>query len=579
MRRQQNWTRGVDDTTHFPFSAICHLLMTDDGGTQYSGTGFYIARDRILTCGHNIHYDGLGTRSVVVTPGKNGSGASAGTPFTVAGSDCIIHPQWRSGSGYNRDFDLAVLRVTTPPPDNRWFPFLDDRGMSVAPVTVCGYAGETVDSEKQHLDIDMVRGLSPSGERADYDAATQQGSSGSPVFYVHGIEDEATQTSRYEVGIVGVHTSGNDAQGHSSADRNSCCLLTAAKTAWIRSLGGTYGRGGRVSIPVVNRSHRSAAPRLTLPGAHERYGRGDLVARAKEDGGYFTDADQLGAQLADTRLYDTRKVSTLADAYALIATFRSGSGGAWPTLDRNAVADAMKTVIDTPESIQQGGLNLCGPASFLNMWAGRDPVAFVRFASALYNQGQASIGTMAVTPGSRMRSADYGALSTRLGGNLPDPASWMVMGSLRDDSNAILPYDGQHAEDLAGLTTPEELTSWMNATGIWTVRNEADWTHILPSRGIPHATGLYEYDGQDISLLINANMLAQSRQPIGHLDRNWILSQFPNHFVVLRNSPVVDVSDQTVHFRIWTWAGLFDVVVTQQVFLDNYYGAVIGRLR
>ena len=948
LTRQQNWSRGVDDTTQFPFSAICHLQMTASDGQVYTGTGFYIGRDRILTCGHNIHFDGVGTASVIVTPGKNGT-AATGSPFTVAGAQCEIHPQWRNSAmpdGYDRAFDLAVIRVTTPPPGDRWFSYLDDRQMSVAPVAVCGYSADTVNPDRQHLDIDMIRGVSANGERADYEATIEHGSSGGPVFYVHGVEDPATQTSHYDIGIVGVNTRLGDADMSGRVTTlNSCCLLTPAKTAWIRSLGGTYsgrGRAGARSQPprrtfgrpaatalgneelvfadtdavmtyITNRAghfgqwlvgidnthlfpfsaichlkiirdddsggsyhqgtgfyigndriltcghnieedgHRAlrieitpgkngastAGPTFTVQasscflhpqyrdanvaggynedfdmavirvaspppygiifdelddsltsqsaiavcgygyvasqfddrlhldidtirtvndtlnqasydaftaggnsgspvffvrsvddpvaqvcrqsavvvgvhilgypatagrpetslnscclitpekrrwilqdwsaygsrqtarnsqaarnnqaarnsqavrssppgramagrrpvaatnvyaggrtaaviahGAHERYGKRSLPARAASANESFDDVDLLDANLVDRRRGDTRTVSTLADADVLIATFSSGSAaGAWAGLSRAVVAAGLTTVIRNPGSVNQGGLNLCGPTAFIVMWAGRDPVAFVRFVTSLYEQGSARLGNRTITPGATTRSADYNGLSARLNGNCPDAASWLALAALRDDENAILPYDGSSSEALSGSTTPEELAGWMEATGIWTVRNEADWTHILPSRGIPHAQGLYSGNSADIALLIHANLMFDASQANAGMaaydpanpfrpgcwvvtpdpsngaaapgdagfrevftdyrrnhDSSFLLNQFPDHFVILRNEPLFNDQQQTLAMRIWTWADVYQLVIPRDVFLANYYGSVIASL-
>ncbi len=933
LTRQQNWSRGVDDTSQFPFSAICHLQMTATDGQVYTGTGFYIARDRVLTCGHNIHFGGVSTSSVVVTPGKNGSTAS-GTAFTVAGTQCDIHPNWRNSAqpdGYDRAFDLAVIRVTAPPPGERWFSYLDDRSMSVAPVAVCGYSADTVDPDRQHLDIDMIRGVSANGERADYEATIEHGSSGGPVFYVHGVEDPATSTSHYEIGIVGVNTRLGDADMSGRVSTlNSCCLLTPAKTAWIRSLGGTYaGRNQRpqarhalgrpaatalgneelvfadtdaVMTYITNRAghfgqwlvgidnthlfpfsaichlkiirdddsggryhqgtgfyigndriltcghnieedgHRvvrieitpgkngtatagstftvqasscflhpryrdanvaggynedfdMAVIRVTTPppygiifdelddsltsqstvavcgygyvaaqfddrlhldidtirtvndtinqasydaftaggnsgspvffvravddpvaqvcrqsavvvgvhilgypatagrpetslnscclitpekkrwilqdwsayggrqltrssppsravagrraapatavyaggqttsviahGAHERYGKRTSVAhaRAATANESFDDVGLLDANLADRRRADTRTVSSIADADAVISTFSSGSAaGGWSGLSRAVIAAGLSTVIRNPGIVNQGNLNLCGPTAFIVMWVGRDPLAFVRFVTQLYEQGSANLGGRLISPSATTRGADYNSLSARLNGSCPDAASWLALAALRDDENAILPYDGSQAETLGGLTTPEELTTWMEATGIWRVRNEGDWTHILPSRGIPHAQGLYTGGANDIALLVHANMLFDAGQanlgafgtaaaaydpanPFrpgcwvvkpdprnGHAepgdpnfheifqdyrhnhDSSFILNQFPDHFVILRNEPLFNDQQRTLALRIWTWADVYQLVVPQDIFLANYYGAVSGAL-
>lgn len=123
----------------------------------------------------------------------------------------------------------------------------------------------------------------------------------------------------------------------------------------------------------------------------------------------FTDADQLNAELTDAKRGDTQRVSLPADAQTIVANFKANSAaGAWPTLDRATVADRLALIlsdpdpnapggsqIDVPDAsghaadacgariIQQGGLNLCGPAALMTRWAYRDPVAFATFATQL----------------------------------------------------------------------------------------------------------------------------------------------------------------------------------------------------
>jgi N-acetyl-anhydromuramyl-L-alanine amidase AmpD len=81
---REEWFMGVADTTQFPHSAICQLLMTAADGKRYKGTGFYIGADRILTCAHNL--DGMS--SVTIMPGRNG----AAMPF---GQCTVTSASWR----------------------------------------------------------------------------------------------------------------------------------------------------------------------------------------------------------------------------------------------------------------------------------------------------------------------------------------------------------------------------------------------------------------------------------------------------------------------------------------------------
>jgi V8-like Glu-specific endopeptidase len=224
LGRGLRWRAGVPDTRIIPHSAICQLRVTMPGGTGI-GTGFYISRDRILTCAHNVH----GATSVKVIPGRNGSEQPFGS-FDVGSSQFFKHPQYVPGG--NGDYDLAVIKVTTPPPNGWFFDMLEALNQSrPSPVIVCGYAAETVDQDKQHLDGDAVVGLSDNMERLQYNIQTEPGNSGSPVFYVWGYEDDERQMSVQDIRIIAVHISAYDNQ------LNQACRLTDEKIAWIWSAG------------------------------------------------------------------------------------------------------------------------------------------------------------------------------------------------------------------------------------------------------------------------------------------------------------------------------------------------------
>ena len=224
MRRDASWAAGVDNTSFFPHSAICHLEMTDSAGSIYYGTGFYVAQDLILSVAHNF----TDMTSVRVRAGRNGAGFSM-NDFTVTPSDWTVHPLYVPG---NTDFDLAVVRTSTPPPGGRAFDVLEALNVSQpSPIIVCGYGAETVDPLKQHLDGDAVRELSPNGEIMRYNLQTEKGNSGSPVFYLFGYEDDERRMSVQDYSLVGAHSASHDAQ------YNQACALTSAKIEWIRGRG------------------------------------------------------------------------------------------------------------------------------------------------------------------------------------------------------------------------------------------------------------------------------------------------------------------------------------------------------
>jgi hypothetical protein len=147
------------------------------------------------------------------------------------------------------------------------------------------------------------------------------------------------------------------------------------------------------------------------------------------------------------------------------------------------------------------------------------------------------------------------------------------MSALRDSENAVTDYEGTPEEDVAGMTTPAEMADWLAATGLYTsVRDEGNW---VVTKGVAHALGLVPGAGTDIALLINAHILGSASAANKKAD-DFILSAFPNHFVVLK-TPIVERSGM-IEFQCWSWASIYSVSVPRDTFDANYYGGIIATV-
>lgn len=265
--------------------------------------------------------------------------------------------------------------------------------------------------------------------------------------------------------------------------------------------------------------------------------------------------------------------STVAQALPGIASFAARTGTSRWKLARADVARRLEEVTRDPSLIQQGSLNLCGPAAFFRCWAERDPVSFVRYAIQLYEDGYGYIGNYKVTPGGDLVGQDYAAVVPRMKVVCP-VAEWMFMSALRDEANAFNDFEGTPEEDVAGLTTPAELADWFKSTGVYrNVRDEGNWVF---TKSLSHARGLSPSANTDVALLIHAHVLANAAAG-GKKKDSGLLQGFPNHFVVLK-SPVWQLPNGKVKFECWTWGGNVTVEVDPNVFEANYYGAVIGEI-
>lgn len=291
---------------------------------------------------------------------------------------------------------------------------------------------------------------------------------------------------------------------------------------------------------------------------------------------------------ADIRSHDTRQTSDIAAAVSVVDAFASRSGaGVWPALDRADIADRLREIVQNPRLIDQGGLNLCGPAALAVMWGSRDPVALATFACQIFETGHSSIGSLHISPHSDILKADPATMPTQT-----RAADWMLLGAIRNSEDAFWQgsWRGDPSQQLSGMTLPETLARWFRESGTYAhVAEEGNW--ILEA-GLEHAIHLPVQAGTDVALLINANMLSAARvlnaiPPEKQPSSNWLLDMFPNHYVVALNVPTVATEDDPelgavagdVVLSVWTWgANRIDMVVPQHDFVRNYFGAVIAHL-
>lgn len=249
-QQREEWFAGVPNTRIFPHSAICKLEMTGPDGSRYRGTGCYIARNRILTCAHNLH----GMSRVKVIPGSNGAGDEPYGSCVVQSSGWRVAPRY-TGDG-NWSNDLAVIdNVPLAAPNNAWFRFLNATPSDQLPIVVCGYSTasnavpaltQAIDGNKQHLHGGYATSQND-WDTIDYAILTLKGASGSPVYHL-----QQNASGNLEALITAVHVTGEPA----ARGLNRGCFITPAKLDWIEGRATAFSAN---SQSTCNCNARSAA--------------------------------------------------------------------------------------------------------------------------------------------------------------------------------------------------------------------------------------------------------------------------------------------------------------------------------
>jgi V8-like Glu-specific endopeptidase len=236
-QQREEWFVGVESTDAFPHSAICHISMVDPAGDTYTGTGFYIGPNRILTCAHNLH----NMVSATVTPARNGAGSAPYGQFHLSPSQWRVAPRY-TGDG-DWDNDLAVIDNTEiAAPQGAFFRFLQATPGGTLPLAVCGYSAGSrlvrdlnplIDRNKQHLHGGHAQGQA-TFDTIDYDILAIAGASGSPVYTVR---DEG---SGLEAFVCGVHVTRGPIEASGAPSVNRACFITPAKIDWIEGRATTF---------------------------------------------------------------------------------------------------------------------------------------------------------------------------------------------------------------------------------------------------------------------------------------------------------------------------------------------------
>ncbi len=245
---------------------------------------------------------------------------------------------------------------------------------------------------------------------------------------------------------------------------------------------------------------------------------------------------------------------------------------AFPLLSKAQIITGLRERIENPESIDQDGLNVCGPASALYILASGNPEGFAHITINLFKFGEVTLNDYTIEPCDDLKAKSPDSYDGQWGeGQKPDQIDWMVLSSMRDSENAIFDYEGAPDEDFSAMTLPGEIEEWMeDLLGLEDVEDE---TNLFFTKGLSHALEVTNGNlaaGAYVVMFINANMLSApngSKKKAGDL--------FPNHWVVLK-APIVLNGDR-VQTRVYSWGGFEDVDCTLDVFESSYYGAVFGK--
>lgn len=239
----------------------------------------------------------------------------------------------------------------------------------------------------------------------------------------------------------------------------------------------------------------------------------------------------------------------------------SSEAGIWPNIDKNLLLKDIKNTVVNPLNIRQAGTPFCGPASVIFELASREKTRYIRFCQELFETG-----------GFKARSQMINASENTRQSRIPEKistADWMMLATLRDSENALIPVDNEwidFAGGITGITFPSELETWIyEVLGF----DNFDFFSCYTSdelNALIAAHNAWQKSGVAF-LLINLGLLKTEEE--GLLPNHWIA--FQNNFSTVANNEKISVV-----FDCYSWGKILTVNM-QNKDLDAYlFGVVFG---
>lgn len=201
-----------------PWSRICRLTFVFPGAATKVASGWIADKDLVVGAAHSAYDNGRKAEQVRIEAGLDGASRADHATST----QLFIHDAFGAGQG-DPSWDLVVIKTIDPFKSTiGWFPFGDlaNRSFTVdgSRATIAGYRQSAL--ARYQLTTLHVPDIQTNGrQRLEYNAATHQGMSGSPVWIVDGDGF---------FWVVGVHT-------HDPEQQTQAVFVDDERAAWIIS--------------------------------------------------------------------------------------------------------------------------------------------------------------------------------------------------------------------------------------------------------------------------------------------------------------------------------------------------------
>lgn len=261
---------------------------------------------------------------------------------------------------------------------------------------------------------------------------------------------------------------------------------------------------------------------------------------------------------------------------------KSSQTGVWNHLDKQQIVSDIRARLADPFQVQQGGNPFCAPAAVVFELIRKQPHRYIDICQSLYEHGSFDGITKKIVASGRL-CRSYGNLRVA-------QADWMLMATLRDCANLLVPVNPRSPKivrELSGITKPWEMAGWVRELlGYQTTKSYPTplWNEF---RALGEANSIINAGGVAFALINSNGLLGNHSFIVSRFHRI-----FPNHWVPILGNISIARADGTqfesttqvtkkmrawVHFDIYSWGKKIRVNADAAAIKDYFWGITIGK--
>jgi hypothetical protein len=264
--------------------------------------------------------------------------------------------------------------------------------------------------------------------------------------------------------------------------------------------------------------------------------------------------------------------TSLAEQLAKFA--RSPQTGVWNHLDKRQIISDIRDRLKNPYLIQQGEQPFCGPAAVVFELIRKQPDRYIDICQSLYEHGSFEGYTKNFVAAGRL-CRSYGNLRMA-------QADWMILATLRDCANKIVPVHPKAPSllrNIGGITKPWEISGWVKEL-LGYAQTKSHPTPISGEfRALQTAKSTIESGGVAFGLINSQGLLGSNSFLVNRFHRI-----YPDHWVTILGNVSIEPptkitknNQNRIEFDIYSWGRKIHVSTDTAAIKDFFWGVTVGN--